>query len=184
MKALLNERAISGVYIVGGTGVVPTSIENELKAMFGDTVKRLGGQTRYETALKVKSEFFDGVEPVIIATGRDYPDALAAGALGLPLILVDGTAKTLDKATLDAIGEAEKVIVVGGSGVVSDEILKQLQERIDEGARRIGGANRYETAAELSKELTGNHKSVFLASGRDFPDALAMAAYAGFNRLR
>ena len=47
----------------------------------------------------------------------------------------------------------------------------------DQPVERIWGANRFETAAEISKELEPNQR-VFIANGLNFPDALAGAAVA------
>ena len=44
--------------------------------------------------------------------------------------------------------------------------------------RRIFGANRYETAVEISKDLYEKADTVIIASGENFPDALAGGSLA------
>lgn len=83
------------VVIVGGTQVVPASIEKEISKNIGsDLVDRLGGETRYETSVNVINHFkADFVSPkLIVSIGTNYPDALVSSSLtamhGAPLFLV------------------------------------------------------------------------------------------------
>ena len=115
------------IYVVGGTGAVSTSVEQELKE-FG-TVKRLSGVGRYETSVAVAEEFFQSPDQMIIAYGKNFPDGLCGGplaaALNAPLILTkDGNEKT-------ASAYAEKYeitsgYVLGGTGVLKDETVKTI----------------------------------------------------------
>lgn len=77
---------VTDVAILGGTAVVPSGIEDSLKAAFGTMrVDRLAGADRYETGCIVADY---GVENaglfwnrVALATGQNFPDALAGGVL-------------------------------------------------------------------------------------------------------
>lgn len=68
------------VYILGGNAAVSPSIESGLRAA-GYHVVRYKGDDRYGTARAVASAF-GSTSHVIVATGEDFPDALAAGPLG------------------------------------------------------------------------------------------------------
>ena len=46
---------------------------------------------------------------------------------------------------------------------------------------RLCGETRYETAYESSKKLSSTSNTIILASGENFPDALAASALAGVN---
>ncbi len=85
---------------------------------------RLAGRNRYETAaLVARDGFGGGVERVYVATGLDFPDALAgaavAGALGAPLLLTDRG--SLPGATRDALAalDPSEIVVLGGTAAVS-----------------------------------------------------------------
>lgn len=77
-KNTINTWNISYIFIVGGTGVISDSVEKELKAM-GKNVLRIAGSDRYETSLKIADNFKEYMNPeyITIATGSNFPDALA-----------------------------------------------------------------------------------------------------------
>ncbi|KPU44137.1 N-acetylmuramoyl-L-alanine amidase LytC precursor [Oxobacter pfennigii] len=167
------------IIIIGGTGVISQSVETSLKDN-GLNVKRLFGLNRYETSLAVAG-YSDAnfINEVVVATGEDFPDALSiasiAAKLGMPIILspkdvlMDGVKEYIrDK-------EIEKSYVIGGIGVIGDEVLKALGN-----AERISGMNRYETNKAVIQRFAADVKMeiVFLATGEDFPDALSGSALA------
>ncbi len=172
------------IYVLGMSGAVSDAVVAQL-ARIAPT-QRIGGASRYATAIAVVDEMFGTAPSIAIATGRGFADALAAGAaagaVGDPLLLVDGMAATLPVPTLDAIERwgVERVSIVGGHGAVDIRIEQQLRTSgLD--VRRIGGATRFDTAVAVHDAyFTGNGvTSVFLATGLNFPDALSAAALAG-----
>jgi hypothetical protein len=93
---------------------------------------------------------------VFIATGGNYPDALAAAAAAgielAPVLLVQQDA--IPQVTLDELNRLEPsgIIIVGGEAVVSAGVQSDLDDLVfNPHVVRISGANRYETAAELSQ---------------------------------
>ncbi len=177
------------VYILGGTSVVSTDIENNIKNMGYDNIKRLSGANRDETANVINGELNPQKgTPVFIATGYNFPDALAAsgiaGIKGYPILL--SSKDKLPQATIDSLSsiEASKVYIVGGTTVVSDMVSKQLEsvtglETTD--IIRLSGTNRYETSLEIAKFFNINTLNAILATGADFPDALAGSSLAVKN---
>ncbi len=115
------------IFLVGGTGVISTAVEVALRSG-GRTVIRIAGDTRYLTAIGVARTFFStAVTHIFVATGLNFPDALAAGAVGDPILLtlptglppgVGAEATRLDPSAID---------VLGGPSVVSDAVLNQLR---------------------------------------------------------
>jgi putative cell wall-binding protein len=69
------------------------------------------------------------------------------------------------------------IYVLGGTGVVSNAVLSQLASYDNPGSTgpyRLAGADRYATAAAISKAaFDPGLDVVFVANGTDFPDALA-----------
>jgi putative cell wall-binding protein len=125
------------------------------------------------------------VTSAYLATGGDFPDALSAaasaGAKGIPVLLVDGQASAIDSATLALINTLgiTKVTIAGGTGVVSPGIASSLTTA-GLTVVREGGADRFATSQLLNENaFPSGAPQAFLATGYQFPDALAGAALAG-----
>lgn len=153
------------VTIVGGTGAVPSGVENSLKAA-GIQVTRIAGRDRYDTARKVyevlKAKL--GNPNVLVATGKDFPDALAASSLA---------AKT-NAAVLLADSPAHLQGVTGSLSAVGGQTARMLAEAGIQTAATYAGQSRYETALQVASAAPS--EMVMVATGRDFPDALAAGA--------
>ncbi|WP_335872543.1 cell wall-binding repeat-containing protein [Bacillus sp. 2205SS5-2] len=148
--------------------------------VLGKSTARLFGQNRYETAVAISEETFEKSDTVIIARGDQYPDALVATPLAYqlqaPILLTQSD--SLSGETLDEIRRlgSSNAIILGGEKAVSSQIATQLDEQ-NLLVTRIGGGNRFETAALVAEELGGYTKAV-LAYGYGFVDALAVSPYA------
>ena len=132
-------------------------------------VKRLAGKDRFETSVEV----YKHVNPngkVALASGLTFADALCATPLStkenLPIILTDG--HNLPK----GITKDKVALIFGGEKSVN---IKGLEK-----ARRLAGADRYETALIIAKEF-GNLEKFVLADGRNYPDALSVGPLAHKN---
>jgi len=154
----------------------------------GAIIKRIGGDDRYHTARLISSENFAGSDTVILATGRTYADALTAsglaGCMNAPVLLV--TTSSVPQSLIDEITRlgASKIIIVGGSAAVATPIQTQLSGT-GFSVRRIGGADRYETASLIGREVLGfgqNGGRVYIARGDDFADALSLGPLAFRNK--
>ncbi|WP_238705728.1 cell wall-binding repeat-containing protein [Serinicoccus chungangensis] len=148
----------------------------------GPEVARIAGEDRYGTAVLLSRTFDPGVEAVFVATGADYPDALAAaaraGSIGAPVLLTKA-----DRLPAATAGELERldpqeVVVLGGDGAIEDDVVEAIEESARVDARRLAGKDRYGTAALIAAEV-GTAETAYVATGRDYPDALAGAARAG-----
>lgn len=115
-------------YLVGGTGVLPEALANEISSKYG-TVERLGGADRYETSVKVAKALFDAPEEAVLAYAMNYPDGLCGGTVaayaGAPLLLVRN-----DKAAITAKYTSEAGIkgglVLGGPALISDKAVMEV----------------------------------------------------------
>ncbi|GAB4275813.1 MAG: hypothetical protein Kow0056_05800 [Coriobacteriia bacterium] len=144
------------------------------------------GTNRYRTAAGISQAAFPGgSDTVVIATGEDFPDALAgvplAHAMEAPILLVGGSG--LDATVRREIVRlgAKHLVVLGGAGAVSDALRDQVLAAMGDGStwERIGGINRYETAQLIAmrlREVRGSdwpsEPRAFIATGENFPDAL------------
>lgn len=175
------------IVVVGGPPAVSESVQRLLAEIA--PVRRIGGADRYETSAAIAQAYFPAgaTSNAFIATGRNFPDALAAGPVatlsGAPVLLVDGSARIAPAATLDVMRRlgVTKVTVLGGTPAVSEALAESL--RASRTVERIGGADRYETAALVNRAFSATPSRMYLASGELFPDALAASAVAGMQRV-
>jgi len=128
---LVNRRGLRGVglWALGYEGTRP-ELYGALRAKFvGPTVSvvvtRLAGADRYATAAAVSASTFAAGAPVAyVATGLDFPDALAgavaAGRAGGPLLLVRPAAVPPATAAELKRLKPTRIVVLGGSGVVTE----------------------------------------------------------------
>ena len=139
--------------------------------------KRLAGSNRYETSSKIALDGWTTSNYAVLASGEGFSDALCAAPLAkkynAPILLTG-------KNTLDLNTKAElirlnvkNIFIVGGPGVVSDNIKKQL-ESMNIITTRIYGQNRFETSLQVAKNL-GTASGVVVTTGFGFADALSIA---------
>ncbi|MGV8895434.1 MAG: cell wall-binding repeat-containing protein [Rhodoglobus sp.] len=172
------------IYVLGSAAAVSESVESDLANIA--PVTRFGGENRYDTGLMVVEGLFANSTHAIIATGRNFPDALAAtGAAGkvhAPVILVDGLQSTVPSAVLASLTRlgATTISIAGSATAVSAGIEIQLANA-GYSVARYGGQDRYETTAIINNAFfpANSSDTAFVATGANFPDALAGAALAG-----
>lgn len=185
VKAEIQRLGAKTAIILGGTGAVSTSVESSLRSAGITTIKRYGEATRYSTARKIAQAAiakagagWDGT--AFVATGVTFPDALAASPLSAfrkwPIYLSNPAE---DPATLISQMKADgvkRVIILGGSAAVSKDFETAARSALGS-AERIAGDDRYDTGAliaEYGVESCGLiWDGVAVATGQDFPDALA-----------
>jgi putative cell wall-binding protein len=177
------------IIIVGGPNTISSDVERALASLAqgfknspATTLKRIAGADRYETSRLIAKEAFPKASGAYIATGLNFPDALsataAAGTKKQPVLLVNGQAP-VDRATIDTIKGmgAKSVILVGGEPSVNAQIPTGLKAAgID--SRRLSGPDRWLTSVAVNKDAFGSPSGAYLATGFNFPDALAGAAAA------
>jgi putative cell wall-binding protein len=122
--------------IVGGEGTISRAVENELRGRVS-AVERIAGENRYATNLALLDRFlaeFPADGRLWVATGRGFPDALAAGpvvaATAGRLLLVDGGDPAGSPGSVAWFAQALKnqVVLVGGYSAISGAVEQRLQE--------------------------------------------------------
>lgn len=181
-RATLLELDPERVVVVGGRSAVQDGVVAALESATGLDVERIEGAQRFATAARV-AERFEDPSRVYVATGRDYPDALAAGARAgaqdVPVLLVDTDRVPLDTREVLAQWDLDEVVVLGGRAVVEPGVITELAALTGADVERVEGDDRYGTAAALAGEIpAGEADTVYLATGLGWPDALAAAALA------
>ncbi|MFB2581122.1 cell wall-binding repeat-containing protein [Herbiconiux sp. P15] len=174
------------IVIVGGPASVSPAVESRLAAL-APTVVRLSGADRFEASRAIVQYAFGEPKAAIayVATGLNFPDALAAGAAGgssgSPVLLVNGSTTGVDAAsiaTLQGLG-VSAVKIAGGPNSVSPGVEAGLATIGS--VQRLSGADRYEAATSINLDAYGGATTAYLATGTNFPDALAGSALAGIQ---
>ena len=127
-KAALQSLGIKQVLIIGGTGAVSTSSENQIKAL-GIAVRRIAGASRQATAVAAAEvavgELSYPLTNVELARGDSFADALAGGTRGgkvfAPVLLTAGTTLGTDARAFikKYTGTIKTIDVLGGTGGIS-----------------------------------------------------------------
>jgi putative cell wall-binding protein len=172
------------IKVVGGTSAIFPAVFTEVQSLsFTHDTTRLGGTDRYNTNRLLISNALTQASTVYIAVGSNFPDALAAGPaaakVGGAVILVNGSATSLDQPTLNLLTSlaVTKVRIVGGTAAISTGIQSQLNTLYPGSVIRLAGTDRYSTAEQIVAGAWPTTASkVILASGANFPDALAAGA--------
>ncbi|ANS79182.1 N-acetylmuramoyl-L-alanine amidase [Serinicoccus hydrothermalis] len=184
-RMALQQLGPDSIVVLGGDGAVDDDVVTAL-GEYAET-ERLAGSNRYETAVQVSQSHAENADVVFLASGRDYPDALAAAAaagmedasvlLTRPDLLPGATSEELARLS------PETVYVIGGDAAVSDDVAGAAGASAGE-VVRLGGTNRYGTAAAVAGEFFPTPgPGAFLATGTEFPDALAAAPVAAMNNM-
>jgi putative cell wall-binding protein len=170
---------IDDIRIVGGTTAVSPAVFEQLSNIANGDATRVAGADRYATAIAVAKD--RGVNStVILATGENFPDALAAGPLaatgGYPILLNNGTTVRPDVANLLLTEGVTEVIIVGGESVIPASVATQLTASLGLTVERLAGTDRAGTAAAIANEYRsrfGTPSGLIAVNGNGFADALA-----------
>ncbi|QFT90764.1 N-acetylmuramoyl-L-alanine amidase LytC precursor [Bacillus sp. THAF10] len=158
--------------ILGGTAAISSNVATELEQM-GIKVDRIAGSNRYDTAAKIAQQLKSS--QVFVVNGSNFPDALAvvpyAAKNGIPILLTKST--SLPSETNQAVKGKSKTTIIGGTSAVSDAVKKNLPN-----ASRISGKDRYETAHRVITNLPMPNETIYVATGKQFADALAGSVLA------
>ena len=185
--AEINRLGASSAYVLGGTAAISEATAQAIAEATGvETVTRVSGATRWDTAAAIKASVAELTgEPataVYVAEGEDadpdrgFPDALAVSALAAhqlrPILLV--ATDVVPEATAAALEGVSAATVVGGTDAVSEAVAETLAAAVGD-VDRVGGANRYETSAQLAQASVDaglDASTLWLTTGQNWPDAL------------
>ncbi|MFG1649075.1 cell wall-binding repeat-containing protein [Micromonospora sp. NPDC049275] len=167
------------VYLLGSEGALSNTVRTAVERL-GFRVVRLAGADRFATSIAIANAIDPTPEEVLVATGMNFPDALAAGAAAgsrnrpgtdtsaVVVLTNDEKLSSDTKAYLDARA-------AGGSQLIA--VGKQAAAAVDPYLTiNFAGRDRFETALSVNVQFFGRGGTVGLATGMDWPDALAGGA--------
>jgi putative cell wall-binding protein len=173
------------IVVLGG----PAAVSDGVVATLGNyaPTSRIAGADRYITAADMaKVAYPTTAHTVYIAVGTSFADALVAGpaavAQDAPVLLVQSNA--IPMPTRNALNRLKptKIVVVGGGSSVSSSVVSALASFTTGSVVSIAGSDRYGTSALVAEDaFPAGSGTVYLASGLDFPDALAAGAAAALS---
>lgn len=159
------------VYLLGGTGALSPTVEQQLDSAGYNTV-RYGGVNRYETAVIVNRDGLGNPATFFVADGLSFPDPLiaasAAPAVDGGVLLTAGSAMPAETNAYIAAHAGATRYAVGSAARTADP-----------GATALVGTDQYDTARVVAERFFATPGIVALASGTSFPDALAGGAHIG-----
>ena len=170
------------VYILGGTAVISNNIENTLKNL-GKSVKRIYGNSRFDTAVKIAQEIgtLNGTaSDVFFVYSNNYADALSISSVaaikGAPVLYIAADGELTDSVKNYLNSAAIKTAtILGGSGAISFSAESNIRTAGVSSVSRIYGDTRFETCIKINESfasvLSSDH--ICVATGLNFPDALA-----------
>ncbi len=170
------------IVVVGETPSVSAEVASALQEVA--PVTRIGGADRFETSRLIAAAAFSTAQSAYFATGRNFPDALSAGAAagvaGVPVVLVDGASPTLDQATTDLLDSLDvSTVKVLGSPVSIRAEIDDAVQATGRAVERLSGSDRFHTSSLINADASfPSRATAYLATGLNFPDALAGAAAA------
>lgn len=179
-------------HLIGSGSVVASSVADQLAAA-GFVVERHFGADRYATAADVAAaiESIEGTgfaHTAFVARGDTFPDALAVGPFaysqGFPILLTrSGDLPAVTSGTITALGITD-VVIPGSASAVSTGVADALDALTGVNTPvRAGGATRYDTAIAVVEHAMaqgwGDASYIGVATGRNYPDALAGGPVAG-----
>ena len=183
------------IIVISTSGAIGTNAKAELKALKLN-VTYIEGKTCFETAAKtakaLQTKTKKAPQTIFFATDSAYADALSvspvAAIKNAPIIYLKNTG-SLDKATASYLrsvkGSVKNAYIIGGDGVISNAMMKNVASAlgltVNKTVQRVWGNDRYATCVAVNKKFakTLSGENLCVATGMDFPDALAGGVLAG-----
>jgi len=136
-KDMILELLPRGMYIAGGETAIRSTVVEEISQCSGialENITRLTGEDRYDTSVKIAETFYPRAEDMYLATGQDFADPLAAGALAAarnaPLLLISPQGFGIDSSTenyIKKMSSSTNVHIIGGENNIQEDTITQVK---------------------------------------------------------
>lgn len=183
-----------GSYNWAGYGYIQSStttfLNNGRGKLITPSVVVKAGKDRFATAVELSKHAYNSSNTVVLVNGLVMADGLSATPLAAyhnsPLLITGKDA--LEESVKNEIKRlgTKKVIIVGGTGVVSSNIEKQLKALGVNTITRLGGLDRFETSLLVAKYIDSNCydvENIVVTNGMGEADSLSIAPVAGRDRM-
>jgi SpoIID/LytB domain protein len=171
----------STVYVLGGKAAISDDVIKQIQTT-GIEVKRIAGDTRYQTAVKIAEQITSSTELIITSGSSESPDALSIASYAaknqIPILVTPSNGLPNDVKDYIKNHQISKAYVIGGTVAVSNNVVNEMKDLGINNIERIAGEKRYDTSVEIAKRFNFDLNNVFFANGDLFIDALPGAALA------
>jgi SpoIID/LytB domain protein len=141
---------------------------------------RIDGKDRFVVANNIATRGWNRADTVIVVNYLAFADALAAAPFAYkndaPILLTRPDQLTIETKQKIQELKPQNVIIVGGTGSVSNTVERELK-LLAPSVGRISGKDRFEVAKRIADRL-GTTDTAIVANGLVFADALSIAPYA------
>jgi len=137
-KNMLKQLCPGEIYVAGGETAVSSKVLSEISGLTGipqANIVRFDGSDRYETSVKIAEKFYPATQDIYLATGRDFADPLAAGALAATknncLLLVAPTGFVPDSPAekyLEKLSDTTNIRVVGSEENITEGTVNRVKQ--------------------------------------------------------
>lgn len=199
VSRFIERHDITEVIVLGGVDVVSAAVEAEIDGLAGVGTERIAGDGVYATAVRVAEEVGPAARgpgpfrrAVLLATGEQFADALAAGPLAYvgqhPILLTRPDALPTEVVEYLKRSNVDRVVILGGLAAVSIDAEFELED-LGLNITRWSGKDRFETAIDVAVALLGTNSpqdcfagdAVGLAYAWRSPDAIVSGPYLGVH---
>lgn len=183
------EKGTATVTVIGAgmyTGMLDTTFEI-VGMVYDERWTRLGGADRYATmGLVIGAADIPGhsCDSVVLATGDNFPDALAAsalcGALGAPLVLTSKTSLHDDaRAAIADMAAPDATVYILGSEAAVSSVVEESVRAMGLSTVRLAGADRIGTGLAIAEAGAGRWgDTCIIATSSNYPDSLGIGPWA------
>jgi putative cell wall-binding protein len=166
-------------YILGGKEAISSKVEQQVKGLVSQ-VKRIQGETRFETAANILREAGIKSKSALIVNGYQSADAMVAGSVAYanqwPILPVQkDQIPELTQSSLDRLG-IEQAYLIGGTEVISKRVENELTKQ-GITVTRVAGDNRYATSIEAATTFFERPTGMIVVNGQALADAVGAAVY-------
>ena len=128
VKSKLDSWNVNELLIVGGSGSIPNSIVNNIRA---NKKRRIAGADRFDTAIEIAKESYSNPKTVMLSNGYNAIDALSAGAVTekaqAPILLVrKDSIPSKVRSMVD--NNSSKAVLLGGVNTISSWVESSLNK--------------------------------------------------------
>lgn len=177
---VIKQLQVTEVIIIGGTGVISSSVENQLTSL-GIKTTRISGADRYETSIKVADKL-SNVGEIAVVTGEDFADALSispiAAKRNMPIILVQHNSIPDIVNEYIKLHNITKTYIIGAGSSLDESLVNELPN-----VERIDGQDKYQrnlnVIGKFKTEMGLN--TIYITTGENFADGLSGSALASIN---
>ena len=159
------------VFLLGGIGGAVTVGRRPRSRSAGYQIVRFDGVDRFDTAMRIARDGLANPTNLLVADGMNFPDALSAGAAAAKQSR-SGPALERVVTGADHLAVHREPSVAARSPSVGGPAATAYPA-----GQAIVGVDRYDTSAQVAARFFPTPGTIGLASGTNFPDALAGGAH-------